>query len=560
MTQTLGRSGSPLVDHLFKHSARHPRSIALVSGGGSVTWGELAEQVDVIADHLRDMALPRAGLVGVPVGRDAVSLLRILAVSRASLTPFLFDRDQPSGHASAQLQSAGAWFMRDDGRVERPSLTSTGSGLGPAAYALATSGSTGGPKVVSVANEAVRRYECGLLGRLGSNGPLSALLLYPLCVDIGMTAVVAAFATGGTLHILGEAGVRDPGVLARYIAENEIDLLKITPSHLYAVQQGDPTAAVPRRLLILGGEPVPSGFAQSLVRANPGCAVYNHYGPSETAVGVSMHRLTPSIDASAPVCLGDPLPGVDFAVGAGSELLIQVGESGLGYVGDPRETARRFVPDPTTGAARGTRVFRSGDEVRLDESGRPVFVARLDDQVKIRGHRVDLGEVDAALRSLDGIEDAAAAVDAQRVVAIVVSGGTWEPLAVIGEMRAILPEPMVPNVMAIASAVPRGMSGKVDRARVLELAKAQAPRPADALGPAPAPGGLVGQILNVLADTLGSDDLTAEADFFEHGGDSLLAMTAVWQIRLETGIEVTLADLVEGRSAQGLSQLLSAGN
>jgi non-ribosomal peptide synthetase component F len=539
---------SPLVDHLLGHAARRPRSIALVSSAGSLTWDELANRVDSVARQIRRTAFPPGALVGVSAGRDAASFVQVLAVSRAGLTPFPFDRGQPPTRAADQLRSAGAWGVLEDGRIIQ--TTGAAGAVAPAAYVLATSGSTGQPKAVSVPGEAIGRYERGLLGRLGDADPLSAVLLYPLCVDIGLTAVVAALATGGTLHILGEDEVRQPGPVRHYVAEHDIDLVKITPSHLFAVQQGDPAAAVPRRFLVLGGEPLASDFARRLVEANPGCALYNHYGPSETAVGVSMHRLTPSS-----LSLGDPLEGIGLAIGAGSELLIRVREAGLGYVGDPRETARRFVPDPVPGAPPGGRAFRSGDEVALDESGRPVFVARLDDQVKLRGHRIDLGEVDAALRSIKGVKDAAAAIDAQRLVAVVVAAVPSQ--TIIEELRGVLPEPMIPVAVSITAAVPRGKSGKVDRVWVAELAGAEPPAPAT--GDRPMAGGLVGQILAIFADTLACDDLTADADFFEHGGDSLLAMIALWQIRLETGVEVALADLIAGRSADGLSRLLSPG-
>jgi non-ribosomal peptide synthetase component F len=545
------------VDHVLGNAARCPQSIAVVSSAGSMTWDDLASRVDSGARQIRQTPLPPAALVGVPVGRDAASFVQILALSRAGLTPFPFDRDQPPTRASAQLRSAGTWGVLEDGRVT-PTAGTVDPGV-PAAYVLATSGSTGQPKAVSVPNDAIGRYESGLLERLGNVDQLSALLLYPLCVDIGLTGVIAALATGGTLHILSEDDVRQPGSVRHYVDDNDVALLKITPSHLFALQQGDATAAVPQRFLILGGEPPPSEFVRRLVEANPGCALYNHYGPSETAVGVSMHRLGSLENAASPVSLGDPLDGIDIAIGAGSELLIRVREVGLGYASGPRETARRFIPDAAPGALPGGRAFRSGDEVVLDESGRPVFVARFDDQVKLRAHRIDLGEIDAALRSIEGVEDAAAAVDAQRLVAVVVSNTALVSQTVIEELRDLLPEPMIPAAVAVTPAVPRGRSGKIDRVRVAELARSELVAPPKSAGDRQEAGDLVDQILAILADTLGSDDLTADADFFEHGGDSLLAMTALWQIRLETGVEVTLANLIKGRSAEGLTRLLSSG-
>ncbi len=507
-------------------------------------------------------------MIGVPVGQDADSLLRCLGVLAAGLTVFPFDRDQPEARALTQQRTAGSWALLDEsGAVRIPETPPDGraarGGAGPAAYVLGTSGTTGEPKIVVIPTTAAERYACGLLDRLGRPRRVSSLLFQPLSVDLGYTSVIASLGTGGTLHILTGDESRDPVASRAYVAAHGIDLVKITPSHLRALQQGDVTALVPRRYLILGGEPLPGGYARDLALANAGCRVYNHYGPSETAVGVAMHQVAATAAPGgdqATVSLGSALGGIRLTVSDDGELLIAGAGLDGGYLSNPRETAARFVPVAHPDAPPGSRAFRSGDIITRDDAGLPYFQRRLDSQVKLHGHRVDLGEVEAALRGVAGVYAAAATVtEDERLVAAVQADSSFDPHLASRHLGQALPSYMLPRSIEIVSELPRTGSGKVDRRRVAELVHGAPESGAERLRPPEAgPDPLTGRIQSVLADVLEVAHLAADADFFDSGGDSLLAMTVVWQMRIDMGIDISLADLVEARSAAGIARLHAA--
>lgn len=561
-----------LLQPVFATAQSAPGQPAIVCRDTTLTYGELAERIRAMASVLRTAQVPDSAVIGVPVGRDAQSLIGCLGVLWAGLTVFPFDKHQPSGRALDQQRAAGIWATLDENGLARaePRLPAPPEGRAVAtgdqdAYILGTSGTTSAPKLVVIPVRAIQRYARGLLSRLVRPQGVSSLLMQPVSVDLGYTSIVASLATGGTLHILGEDDARDPARSRLYVAAHGIDLVKIAPSHLRALQQGDMTAVMPRRYLILGGEPLPAAYARGLVLANPGCAVYNHYGPSETAVGVAMHQVAPASargQDQATITLGSALRGIHLEVADGGELLIGGDSVWGGYLRNPRETATRFIPAAHAGAKPGSRVFRSGDVVGLDDVGQPYFVERLDTQVKVHGHRVDLIEVESALRSLAGVTDAAAAIAAgEHLVAVVRAGPAFDQDLAPARIGQTLPAHMVPRPIVVADELPRLASGKVDRRMVAEIAAgAQAPGVTGGPGPDLADGTtehgpLTEQIRSILADALDASNLAVDADFFSSGGDSLLAMTVIWQIRIDVGIDVSLADLVEGRSAAGLARL-----
>src|SRR5262249_49262404 len=209
------------------------------------------------------------------------------------------------------------------------------------------------------------------------------------------TMLFACLATGGVLHVLDAKAAVDPGGLSRYVRDHAIDYLKMVPSHLEALaEEATPTALMPARTLVLGGEASDVAWARQLLAAAGDRPVFNHYGPTETTVGVASTRLrAESLRNASSVPIGRPLPGARLLVldqtlrpvpvGVPGELFIGGLGVARGYVGRPALTAERFVADPL--ADDGSRLYRSGDHVRWLADGELEFLDRADHQLKIRG-------------------------------------------------------------------------------------------------------------------------------------------------------------------------------
>ncbi|WP_217239981.1 amino acid adenylation domain-containing protein, partial [Streptomyces sp. AC555_RSS877] len=272
------------------------------------------------------------------------------------------------------------------------------------AYVIYTSGSTGRPKGVAVTHEGLANYVSSVPARVGFGGPHGRFaVLQGQATDLGNTTVFASLVCGGELHFLDEEAVTDPGAVRGYLTEQGIDFLKAVPSHVAALGV-DAVRSV--RSLVLGGEAASAGLVgELLAAAGEGRSVFNHYGPTETTIGVATAALTGVHVASGVVPVGTPVANTRFYVldralqpvppGVVGELYVAGVQLARGYVGQPGLTGERFVACPFGGA--GERMYRTGDRARWSADGQLVFSGRADEQVKIRGFRIEPGEVQAVL-------------------------------------------------------------------------------------------------------------------------------------------------------------------
>ncbi|MGC5568971.1 AMP-binding protein, partial [Streptomyces sp. FR-108] len=229
-------------------------------------------------------------------------------------------------------------------------------------------------------------------------------MLQPVVTDLGNTVVFGCLVSGGVLHVVGADVAVDGRGVAAYWRAWGIDWVKVVPSHLAALAAGSEVGLaglVPARGVVLGGEGASGSWVRELVAAAGDRPVVNHYGPTESTVGV----VAGSLGGDGVVALGRPLPNTRVyvlderlaavPVGVVGELFVAGGQVARGYGGRGALTAERFVADPFAGD--GSRMYRSGDRVRWLVDGRVQFVGRADAQVKVRGFRIEPGEVEAVL-------------------------------------------------------------------------------------------------------------------------------------------------------------------
>jgi amino acid adenylation domain-containing protein len=303
-------------------------------------------------------------------------------------------------------------------------------------YVLYTSGTTGRPKGVLIEHRHLLQYVWAVVDRLELRAEGSYAMVQPLTVDSSQTMIFPSLGRGGTLHMISDERALDGAGLAEYFSRHRVDYLKIAPSHLAALLDRMPSAALlPGHALIIGGEASPWAFIERIRALGPRCTLWNHYGPTETTVGTSVCRLDPGHSlASVAAPIGRPLPNVRYYVldqhrqlvpfGARGELFIGGHQVARGYLNRPELTADRFVPDPF-GDGPDARLYASGDQVRYLPDGQIEFLGRNDHQVKILGFRVEPGEIEAALRTVTGVRAAAVTATAdsaggKRLLAFVV--------------------------------------------------------------------------------------------------------------------------------------------
>ena len=323
-----------------------------------------------------------------------------------------------------------------------------------------------------------------------------------------------------------------------YLAQNSVDVIKITPSHYDALTQAREVAPAARHeVLVFGGEPLRAEMLERIVAGDGARRIYNHYGPTETTVGALMFPVLPAPAAGDPP-IGRPLDNVQayvvdatFApapIGVAGELYI--GGAGLarGYLGRPDLTAERFVPNPF--GAAGERLYRTGDLVRYRPDGNIEFLGRVDDQVKIRGFRIELGEIEAALTRLPQLRAAVVLAredkpGERRLVAYVTAaeGAALETAELRDALARELPDYMIPSVFVALDALPLTANGKIDR-RALPAPEVDATRARGYVAPRNA---TEATLCRLFAEVLGVDRVGVDDDFFQLGGHSLLAIQLV---------------------------------
>ena len=396
------------------------------------------------------------------------------------------------------------------------------------AYLIYTSGSTGSPKGVVVPHRAIANYVDALLQRLDLPQGLSMAMVSTLAADLGHSVLFGALCSGGTLHLLSEEQVLDAEAFAEHLSRNAVDVLKIVPSHLLGlVQAVEVERVLPRHTLLLGGEAAPPELLRRL-RRHARCRVINHYGPTETTVGVLTQAI--ALDGDGPFgapAVGKPLANCRAYVLGPSMIVLPVDASGELFIGGrcvasgyherPDWTAERFVPDPW--GEPGSRLYRTGDRAVLRADGTLEFQGRLDDQVKLRGHRIEPGEVSAALLEHDDV--AAAHVRLQKLdsgalqlVAYLVRSRANPPASLEDWLKAKLPAHMIPQHYVWLERFPLNRNGKLDVTRL--------PLPERQVVSTRPPTALERQLMEIWKAVLRIERVDVDDNFFSIGGDSIL--------------------------------------
>ncbi|MBB1244537.1 amino acid adenylation domain-containing protein, partial [Streptomyces durbertensis] len=492
-------------DRVRRHAEERPGATAVQHGADTISYGELDRRARAAAAALRRAGLVRGGVVAVPMERGVAAVTACLGVLYAGGAYLPVDTAQPAGRtreivaaaaatAAVVADESTAGALADVVPVHRlDELLATDPDLyepvpltgADVAYVMCTSGSTGRPKAVVVPHRAVNRLVPDAEFVTFGPGDRVAHVSNP-AFDAATFEVWGALAGGGVLVVADREVLLSPARMRAFLAEQRITVMFLTVTLFNQLVDFAPDAFRHLRVLLFGGEKQDVRRLERLFAGQPPARVVNGYGPTENTTFSTTHAVTPRDVAAGVIPLGRPLPrstayALDesgYPVPPGGTGELYVGGDGLahGYLGAPELTAAAFVPDPFA-TEPGQRLYRTGDQVRVGPDGGFEYVGRFDDQVKVRGHRVELAEVERAVRGQAGVADAVVlsrrTPDGAEILAFVSSGprpaGT-APLdaASLGTaLRAQLPLYMLPTVVVV-DRVPVTPNGKADRAALLD--------------------------------------------------------------------------------------------
>ncbi|MDH3637083.1 MAG: amino acid adenylation domain-containing protein [Gammaproteobacteria bacterium] len=577
-------------------AAEFPDSPCVVFDGIDLTYSELDERSSQLARFLLARGVGAAHRIGIYMDRCLELPVAVMGVLKAGAAYVPLDTRMPrkrlehilsetealavltQGRLADQIPDLGVEIIavdRDWEEVGRLPGSDPGVRIEPGSlmYVMYTSGSTGRPKGVEVEHCQVLNYIDGIIQRLELGPHWSYAMAQPLAVDSSVTVFFPSLCTGGVLHLLTEDAALDSTAMEAYLSENQIDVLKIAPTHLAALQFNGRFKVMPRRCLVVGGEPCPADWVYALADSYPEVAIHNHYGPTETTVGVLTHRVPAGQERKNPVPLGRPLANTQVFVldrysnpvpiGIEGEMWVQGRGVARGYLGRPELTEAMFIENPLV-EGHGGRVYRTGDRVRYRPDGNIEFRGRSDDQIKIRGFRVELREIERVLVEHEAVQDAVVAQNDQdtELVALVVATDTGlDHTELKNHAARYLPEYMVPGKVAFVDELPRTMQGKVDM-RALTVATQ------GIASTSPLPSTLPEtdtekRLTTIWSSQLKIKDVGVTDSFFSLGGHSLLAVKVIAYIAQEWGVRIPVRALFENPTittlAKKIDELVAEG-
>ncbi|WP_040566151.1 non-ribosomal peptide synthetase [Phaeospirillum molischianum] len=547
--------------------ARTPERTALVWDDARMSYRDLDARSDRLAVALR--RLPGFGAeqpIGVLAGRGGRRIVALLGILKAGAAYLPLSPALPDERLSFILDDTDCRIVLTDksGQVRlgslHPGIGTEIDGVdepgdadavvspGDLAYLLYTSGSTGQPKGVMVEHRGFVNMILGQIEGFGL-GPDDRVLQVSSCsFDASLSEIFMALLSGATLVLAGSDTILDRNRLLSAIPEHGITVTGLSPSLLSALDFAEFPGL---RVLISAGEAVDPASARHYAAR---LRFINAYGPTEASVCASFHEVRADSPYLAGIPIGRPLPNTAIRIldrfsrpvpiGAVGEICLSGPGLARGYRNSPELTRSKFVGE------RGRQVYRTGDLGLWLEDGEIVYRGRRDGQVKLNGRRVELGEIEAALRTVPEIGQAAVIVTgAGRLVAYVVAAVPLDPDQLRRRLAALLPSYMIPSAVVTLPELPLTIAGKLDR-------KALPPPPAVATAADDPPATPAEQAVAAAFETVLGRAAVGRAETFQAlGGDSLAAIRVVGRL-YKLGFDLSLADLLGRQSVAAVAAAL----
>ncbi|WP_230532290.1 non-ribosomal peptide synthetase [Microvirga roseola] len=572
--------------------ARTPEAVAVEFQKETLTYRELDAKANRLAQELVRRGIGSDVTVGVSIERSIGMVVAVLAVLKAGGAYVAIDPAYPAARRDYMVAQSGARLLltdregSEDGTIERlmidealagatdaplaaPDSAATGDNLG---YVIFTSGSTGQPKAVALPQRALTNLIEWQLARPDFTPGARTLQFASLSFDVSFQEIFSTWCSGSSLVLIPDTVRRDPRGLLDYIRTHAVNRIFLP----FVALRGLADAAVAtgqspetlREVYTAGEQLVVDDTIRSFFSSLSDCLLENQYGPSESHV-VTAYRLTgaPQTWPTLPP-VGAPIAnstvhvldakGYPRPIGVPGELYLGGTCLAREYLGRLDLTAERFVERPH--AAPGERLYKTGDLARWLEDGTLEFLGRIDHQVKFRGYRIELGEVSSVLSGFPGVKQCVASIVrldgvGPRLAAYAVprDGAILSLQDLHRFARSSLPDYMVPSHYLVLDSLPLTPSGKIDTARL--------PAPAFDRGilstayEEPA-GEAERRLASIWQELLGISEIGRHDDFFDLGGDSMMAVEMFLLIAEQFGQELPLGALAQFPTIAGLAGLL----
>ena len=598
-----------LLHTVFEEQVRRtPDALAVTCNAESLTYAELNGRADRLAAYLRRKGVEPDQLVGICVERGINMIVGLLGILKAGGAYVPLDPTYPAERLAFVVDDAAPRVILSEERVvsrlpessaaivildrdwEHIAATQPGTDPDPnypsislradhLAYVIYTSGSTGTPKGVMIEHRNVLRLFEATDASFHFDEHDVWTLFHSFAFDFSVWELWGGLLYGGRIVIVPYQTARSPEDFYALIGRERATVLNQTPSVFAQLIDAQLKTGVPHclRFVIFGGEALEFRTLSPWVRVNGAKAprLVNMYGITETTVHVTFLNLSEEdIALERGSLVGKAIPDLRVYVlddhrqptpiGVAGELYVSGAGVARGYWKRQELTAERFLKDPFDLANSG-RMYKSGDLARWRADGTLEYLGRNDHQVKIRGFRIELGEIEAQLARHPSIKDVvvvatgSSSVEKRLVAYIVLAEPDLAQAPTVEAFRehakAALPEHMIPNAFVLLQRLPLTANGKLDR-RALPAPELDAYMSRDYVAPQ---GEVENELANIWKGLLGVARVGRSDNFFDLGGNSLLATRALSRIRERLEVEVTMRALFETSSLEQLARRVGQG-
>lgn len=601
-SERLHASGNLIHDLVFAAAREHPSATAIVGGGKRLSYRDLVLRSKQIALALTEHGVGSGDRVAVLLEREPDGIAALLAVIAIGAVWVPLDPDHPDERLAYILRDAEVALVLSRSALanrlrdlkDRPAdvidldraryrmrsrfakFPEAGTGPDQPAYIIYTSGSTGVPKGVVVSHGALSAHCQVIIAEYGLSADDAVLQFAPTAVDTAIEQILPPLAAGARL-VLRSADLQTADEFRRFLSDTGITIADLPPVYLHELLRawgrgGTDLSGLALRLMIVGGEALTPEVAAAWHRSRlSGTRLVNAYGPTEATVTALVHTVKPA-DGDDTIPIGRPLPGTEIYIldgngnpvpdGVVGELHIGGGRLALGYHRRADLTEDRFRIHRL--GQKDIRLYATGDLAcfRPNSGGVVEFHGRIDDQVKIRGHRIELGEVEAAIIAC-GVAEAAVLVERSKAgdpaLAAYLGGEPelFDDALLRKRLSDRLPAHMVPSVWIRSGHLPKTASGKIDRRA---LRRSEQREETESRSARPPRDRIEERLLDVWMEVLGRDPRSGavgiDEDFADAGGHSLLAIRLLNRIGQTFGSPLSVTDLAQAGTVATQARLL----
>ncbi|MEZ4691278.1 MAG: amino acid adenylation domain-containing protein [Ignavibacteria bacterium] len=553
-----------------------PDSVAVVYGNDSISYKELDERANKLANHIIAKGINPGDKIGLLSYRCIDMMTGIFGILKAGCAYVPFNTDYPAERIKFITEDCGIKniIYNDKGLLEKSGLEDSAvydfiyikdsesdsakapgikTDIDSCIYVMFTSGTTGRPKGIAVSHRNVIKlvYDTGGIAiREGDR----VLQWSNYSFDGSTYDIYGSLLTGASLHLIKDEWASDGDELARVITEQKISVVFMTTALFNTIVDINSEAFRGLRKILFGGEMVSLSHVNRALDVTGENVIMHVYGPTETTTYATSYPVNEKRDEGT-VPIGKPLSntqlyvldpsGKSVPVGVGGELHIGGDGVSMGYINNEELTKEKFITNPFS-KDPDSRIYKTGDLCRWTSEGNIEYLGRIDDQVKIRGYRIELSEIESVLFEIDSVSNAVILAKedkagTKKLVAYVVpeDGFKFNKDEITTKLRSKLPDYMIPALWVEMESLPLNTSGKINKKELPDPDASQllsneyvAPR-----------NETEEKLAAIWKDLLNIEQAGVNDNFFELGGHSLLAMRLISAIRREFNSELGIKDI-----------------